>query len=229
VLNTDYLPGRQDAANLWVSSFFALHMASFGGAAVQWLYFVLGLAGAWLFYSGNLLWIESRRKRADRRTGAVPVQRLDTRLMASVTVGVCLGSVCGMSLMMVAAKGLHGHVADLNAWIKGLYYAAFFAAIAWSFLRGGAKAAVHLLWLAAAFTLAIPLTSLLGAVAPSTGLWAHTSAATLGVDATALAMALGFAWMAVVTHRRLGRGEADSAWALRRLRSGADSAAETQG
>ncbi|MFJ3460082.1 PepSY-associated TM helix domain-containing protein [Achromobacter spanius] len=229
VLNTDYLPGRQDAANLWVSSFFALHMASFGGAAVQWLYFVLGLAGAWLFYSGNLLWIESRRKRADRRSGAVPVQRLDTRVMASATVGVCLGSVCGMSLMMVAAKGLQGHVADLDAWIKGLYYAAFFAAIAWSFLRGGAAAAVHLLWLAAAFTLAIPLTSLLGALAPSTGLWAHTSPATLGVDATALAMALGFAWMAAVTHRRLVRGEADSAWALRHSRSGADSAAETRG
>jgi len=91
VLNRDYLPGGQDAPNLWVSSFFALHMASFGGAAVQWLYFLLGLAGAWLFYSGNLLWIETRRKRADRQTGEIPVQRLDTRLMASATVGVCLG------------------------------------------------------------------------------------------------------------------------------------------
>lgn len=213
VLSTDYLSGRQDAANLWVSSFFALHMASFGGAAVQWLYFLLGLAGAWLFYSGNLLWIESRRKRADRRTGAVPVQRLDTRLMASATVGVCLGSVCGISLMMIGAKGLHGHVGDLDAWLKGLYYAAFFAAIGWSFLRGGAAAAVHLLWLAAALALAIPATSLLGALIPASGLWAHTSPATLGVDATASVMGLGFAWMAAATRRRLARGEADSAWA----------------
>lgn len=219
VLSTDYLPGRQDAANLWVSSFFALHMASFGGAAVQWLYFVLGMAGAWLFYSGNLLWIESRCKRADRRTGDVPAQRLDTRLMASATVGVCLGSVCGMSLMMVAAKGLHGHVGDLDAWLKGLYYATFFAAIGWSFLRGGAAAAVHLLWLAAVLAFAIPAASLLGALIPASGLWAHTSAATLGVDATALAMGLGFAWMAAATGRRLARGEADSAWArVRTLR-----------
>ncbi|EHK67654.1 PepSY-associated TM helix domain-containing protein [Achromobacter arsenitoxydans] len=220
VVNTDYLPGRQDAANLWISSFFALHMASFGGAAVQWLYFLLGLAGAWLFYSGNLLWIETRRKRADRRTGELPVQRLDTRLMASATVGVCLGSVCGISLMMIAAKWLSGRVGDLNAWLQGLYYLAFFAGIAWSFLRGGAAGGVHLLWLASALTLAIPATSLLGAVYPASGLWAHTSPATLGVDATALALGLGYAWMAIATRRRLVRGAADSAWAPRALASG---------
>ncbi|MGS1109881.1 PepSY-associated TM helix domain-containing protein [Achromobacter anxifer] len=217
VLNRDYLPGGQDAPNLWVSSFFALHMASFGGAAVQWLYFLLGLAGAWLFYSGNLLWIETRRKRANRQTGEIPVQRLDTRLMASATVGVCLGSVCGISLMMVASKWLSGQVGDLNAWLRGLYYMAFFASLAWAFLRGGAAAGVHLLWVAAALTLAIPAASLVGGLFPASGLWAHTSAAALAVDATALAAGLGFAWMAKASARRIGRGDADSAWAPRRL------------
>ena len=217
VLNRDYLPGGQDAPNLWVSSFFALHMASFGGAAVQWLYFLLGLAGAWLFYSGNLLWIETRRKRANRQTGEIPVQRLDTRLMASATVGVCLGSVCGISLMMVASKWLSGQVGDLNAWLRGLYYMAFFASLAWAFLRGGAAAGVHLLWVAAVLTLAIPAASLVGGLFPASGLWAHTSAAALAVDATALAAGLGFAWMAKASARRIGRGDADSAWAPRRL------------
>lgn len=217
VLNSDYLPGKQDAPNLWISSFFALHMASFGGVAVQWLYFLLGLAGAWLFYSGNLLWIETRRKRADRKTGALPVQRLDTRLMASATVGVCLGCVCGISLMMIASKWLNGRVGDLNAWLQGLYYLAFFACVAWSFLRGGAKAGLDLLWLAAALTLAIPLTSLLGALFPGTGLWMHTSPATLAVDATALAGAAAFAWMGRATARRLALGAADSVWARKLL------------
>ncbi|MFF7057942.1 PepSY-associated TM helix domain-containing protein [Achromobacter spanius] len=220
VLNSDYLPGRQDAPNLWISSFFALHMASFGGVAVQWLYFLLGLAGAWLFYSGNLLWIETRRKRADRRTGALPVQRLDTRLMASATVGVCLGCVCGISLMMIASKWLNGRVGDLNAWLQGLYYLAFFACVAWSFLRGGAKAGLDLLWLAAALTLAIPLTSLLGGLLPRTGLWMHTSPAALAVDATALAAAAAFAWMARATKRRLALGAADSVWAPKPLAAG---------
>ncbi|WP_251879292.1 PepSY-associated TM helix domain-containing protein [Achromobacter sp. Marseille-Q4954] len=217
VLNRDYLPGGQDAPNLWISSFFALHMASFGGAAVQWLYFLLGLAGAWLFYSGNLLWIETRRKRANRQTGEIPVQRLDTRLMASATVGVCLGCVCGISLMMVASKWLSGYVGDLNAWLRALYYVAFFVSLAWAFLRGGAAAGVHLLWGAAALTLAIPATSLVGGLFPASGLWAHTSAAALAVDATALAAGLGFAWMAKASACRIGRGDADSAWAPRRL------------
>jgi len=224
IVNTDYLPGKQTTSNLWVSSFFALHMASFGGAAVQWLYFLLGLAGAWLFYSGNLLWIETRRKRADRKTGEPPRQRLDTRLMASATVGVCLGCVCGISLMVVASKWLHGRVGDLNAWLQGIYYLVFFACLAWSFLRGGARAGAHLLWLAAALTFAIPLTSLLGGLFPRTGVWAHTSAAALAVDATALAAAAGFAWMAKAAARRIGQGAMDSVWAPRRASASASAA-----
>ncbi|HRO60622.1 MAG TPA: PepSY-associated TM helix domain-containing protein, partial [Burkholderiaceae bacterium] len=73
LLSADYLSGGQDTPNLFISSFFALHMASFGGAAVPWLYFLLGLAGAWLFYSGNLLWVETRRK-ARRKGGKLPAQ-----------------------------------------------------------------------------------------------------------------------------------------------------------
>ena len=40
-----------------------LHFGEFGNAWVAWLYFLLGLGGAFLFWSGNLLWVESRRKR----------------------------------------------------------------------------------------------------------------------------------------------------------------------
>ncbi len=181
---SDFMPGMQDTPGLFVSSFFALHMASFGGVLVQWLYFLLGLAGAWLFYSGNLLWIESRRKKA-ACDSALPVQRRDTRLMASATTGICLGSVCGISLALVASKWLHGHAGDLAFALKLAYYLAFFWAVAWAFARGAARAGGELLWAAAVLTAAIPLTSLVGWLAPGTGAWAHGSAATLGVDLTA--------------------------------------------
>ena len=227
VTNSDFLPGHQSAPNLFVSSFFALHMASFGGTPVQWMYFLLGLAGAWLFYSGNLLWIESRRRRAPRQGNEVPVQRLDTRLMAAATAGVCLGCMCGISLTIVGGKWLHGHVINLNAWHQILYYAAFFASIAWAFLRGGARASVHLLWSAAALTLAIPVTTLLAWLIPSLGMWAHTSAATLGVDATAFVGALCFAWMARATSRRVRHGVSDSVWSARGATAQSASVAET--
>ena len=212
VMNTDYLPGRQSTANAIVGSFFALHFGTYGGTPVQWMYFLLGLAGAWLFYGGNLLWLETRRIKAARDGGTVPEQRRDVRGMAAATVGICLGCVCGISLTIVAGKWLHGRVADLNAWHQIVYYAVFFAAIAWSFLRSAARAAVDLLRLAAAATLAIPATTLLAWLLPSLGGWAHGSAPALGVDATALVASLAFAWLARSTAKRVNAGPVDSVW-----------------
>lgn len=214
LLSQDFMPGRQNTPNQWISSFFSLHMAAFGGTLVQWLYFLLGLAGAWLFYSGNLLWIETRRKRAAKDSPATP-QRRDTRWMAAATVGVCLGCVCGISLLLLASKWLHGRVDHPLAWLQALYYTAFFAALAWACWRGAARASVHLLVCAALLTLAIPLGSLLAWVWPGSLPWAHGSAATLGVDLTALAGGLGFAWMAKATARRVQHGPRDSVWAGR--------------
>ena len=116
---------------------------------------------------------------------------------------------------------------NLNAWHQILYYAAFFASIAWAFLRGGARASVHLLWSAAALTLAIPVTTLLAWLIPAMGMWAHTSAATLGVDATAFADALCFAWMARATSRRVRYGVSDSVWSARGATAQSASVAET--
>lgn len=213
IVNTDHLPGAQGIMALTLSSFFALHMAAFGGTLVQWMYFLLGLAGAWLFYSGNLLWIESRRRKAQHGDDAPPVQRLDARLMASATIGVCLGCVCGISLTIACSKWLYGRVDDLAAWHSILYYAMFFACIVWAFLRGGARASVHLLYLAAALALTIPLTTLLAWIVPAIGWWGHTTTASLGVDVTALFGAGCFAWMARATARRVRQGAADSVWA----------------
>ena len=178
-LNSDYLPGKQGTAALVISSFFALHMAAFGGSLVQWLYFLLGMAGAWLFYNGNLLWVENRRHQAARNQQGLPIQRRDARLLAAATVGVCLGCICGISLTIAAAKWLP-QSGSLLLWHQWLYYTLFFASIGWAFLYGAARAAIHLLWLASALTLAIPATTLLAALWPQLGLWAYGAAATLG-------------------------------------------------
>lgn len=217
IITTDFMPGQQSTPNLFVSSFFALHMAAFGGTAVLWLYFLLALAGAWLFYSGNLLWVESRRRNQTRNSSDLPVQRLDTRLLASATVGVCLGCVCGISLAIAGSKWLHAHVANINDWHPVLYYCTFFSAIAWAFWRGAARASVHLLWLASALTLAIPLTSVLAWWMPESGLWVNTSAASLGVDFTALMVAVLLAWMAKATTRRVQQGRPDSVWSAAKI------------
>lgn len=214
LVNDRARPSRQDPDRRASTTIFALHTGEYGGATITWAYFFLGFSGAWLFYSGNLLWIETRRKRA-RKGGAVEQSR-STRLLGSATVGVCLGCVAGISLTIVAAKWLHGRVADLNAWHAYIYYAVFLGSVTWAFAWGAARGAVHLLWLCAAFTGAIPLTTLLAWTFPVFGMWAHGSAATIGVDVVAFIGALCFAWMAIATARRIRNGPTDSIWSIRK-------------
>ncbi|CAO3437796.1 PepSY-associated TM helix domain-containing protein [Azospirillum doebereinerae] len=214
VVDTEYMPGHQGTWSSAVSAFFSLHFGSFGGGTVRWGYFFLGLAGAFLFYSGNLLWIESRRK-TERRHGGPVAQSRATALMAAGTVGVSLGCIAGLSLTIAAGKWLHGVVEDLNGWHDGVYHAVFLGACAWAFGRGAARAGVELLWATAAATAAIPATTLLAWLLPGLGLWVSDS---LGVDLVALVGALVFARMARASARRIRQGPVDSVWAGRRLR-----------
>ncbi|SEL22791.1 Uncharacterized iron-regulated membrane protein [Roseateles sp. YR242] len=211
VQNQDLLPGHQSATAATLTSFFTLHFATFGGDTVRWIYFVLGLAGAFLFYSGNLLWVESRRKSL-RRGQPAPVQARSTAIMAALTVGVCLGSVIGISATIVSAKALYGVVDHLPAWHMGAYYACFFGSIAWALWAGAGRAGVHLLRAASLTTLAIPLSSLVAAFWPSPTRWVHTSLAALGVDLVALVGAAIWWWLARVTARRVRHGRTDSVW-----------------
>ncbi|CAB3653560.1 hypothetical protein LMG24238_01277 [Paraburkholderia sediminicola] len=214
-LNTQFLPdgGNGSKWSASTSAFYALHFGSYGGAPVRWGYFVLGLAGAFLFYSGNLLWIESRRK-AMRRDGAPVTQRRSTFVMASLTVGVTLGCICGISLTLAAGKLLAGRVGDLHTWHIAIYYTVFVASIAWAMLRGAARASVELLALATCATAAIPLASLIGWFAPSSGLWFSADAGPLGVDIGAALGALCFAWMWRKTRQRIASDRTDSVWSL---------------
>ena len=176
--------------------------------------FLSGFVRRMAVFSGNLLWIETRRKKA--RKGAESKQSRSTRLLGSATVGVCLGCVAGLSLTIVGAKWLHGRVADLNHWHELISYVVFIGSVAWDFARGAARAAVRLLWLCAAATIAIPLTTLAALLFPALGMWAHGSAATIGVDVIAFIGALCFAWMAVAAQRRITTGPADSIWSIRK-------------
>lgn len=210
ITSTDFLPGHQDGWFATVTGFFTLHFGSFGGEPVRWGYFLLGLAGAFLFHSGNLLWIESRR-RMERRHGAV-TQKRSTRIMASLTVGVTAGCMAGISLSIAAAKWLPGRVDSPDAWHEGIYYAVFLAAIAWAFLRGAAQASAELLLACAAATLTIPVSSALSASGWISNGWNHGGTGWL-IDAVALLGGLLFVFLARRSHMRARRGRRDSVWA----------------
>lgn len=219
LVSKDLLPGQQTTANASISSFFALHMASFGGVMVRWMYFILAMAGAWLFYSGNLLWLESRRKKTAHNSTHIPEQRKDTRFMAALTIGISLGCVMGISLAMAITK-----VASLTATDSTLYLPAYYltlcAAIAWSFFRTAARAAIELLWACVLATLSIPLASLM--VSATSGQYGQG----WGVDLTAIVGSSLLCWLARSSQRRLNRGASDSVWSTTATRSRSESAGD---
>lgn len=211
ITDTTYMPGQNQGWAGVITSFFALHFGNFGGDFVRWLYFFMGLAGAFLFYSGNLLWIESRRRR-QKRNPVAPEQRRSTQWMAAATVGVCWGSVAGVASAMVAGKWLSAAFGDLTGVYMATYYTVFLAAVAWAFYIGAARGLVHLLWLCAVTCLAIPATGVLALLLPDSALWLHLRAETLAVEGVALVTGLTFIYAARRTARRVYDGDADSVW-----------------
>jgi uncharacterized iron-regulated membrane protein len=209
VMSKDYLPGHQEPIIATVTGFFALHFGNFGGVPVRWGYFFLGLAGAFLFYSGNLLWIESRRKKA-RKTQTDPVQPLKTKVLGALTVGVSLGCIAGISVTIAAAKVLPSFTSDIAPLHSWIYYLTFLGAVGWAFLRGTARGAVELQLFAAACTLAIPCVSLASFIIPGFG-WTSEGGGFL-IELTALAGAAGLLVSAHRTRIRVRRSPSDSIW-----------------
>lgn len=196
-----------DANGIAYASLFGLHFGSFGGGIVKWMYFVLGLAGAFLFYSGNLLWIESRRKR--RRIE----QPARTRWMARATVGVCIGTCLGVSAAFLALALANGH-GDADMIQKTAAYGAFALACLWTLLRPVPHAARDLLWATAAITALAAIVDLIRNVDAWMQPWTPLHGVVLGVDITGLALAAGFALLARASWRRARHSDANSLWAL---------------
>nr|WP_086491014.1 PepSY-associated TM helix domain-containing protein [Novosphingobium panipatense] len=202
---TDYMPGMQDGWSATITSFFALHFGNFGGNAIRWSYFLLGLAGAFLFYTGNLLWVESRRKK-ERKAGAVEQTRA-TKILGALTVGVPLGCIAGISLTLAAAK-LLGASASYGLH-SAIYYAVFLGATAWALSRGAARSGAELTLFAALSMLAIPVSSLLAG-----SRWFDTASLVL-VDTAALALAAMLFLAARTAKKRARQGPRDSVWSHR--------------
>ena len=157
-------------------AFAALHFGNYGGYPLRWLYFVLALAGAVLFYTGNLLWL-GKRARGERR---------DVRLLAALTVGTSCGAICGMAMMLLTARFQPQLPLTAQALAHTSYYLPFLAANIYALWRGAATARVTLLHACIVLLCAIPATTGL-AVA---GWLPFAPRLLLPVDATALLLAL---------------------------------------
>ena len=207
VMAYDYMPGHQQGYLAAITSFFALHFGNFGGNPIRWAYFALGLGGAFLFYSGNIMWIETRRRK--QRKGNPVEQRRDTRILGALTVGVSLGCVVGISLTVAAAKLLPALAGDAVVEPAYVYYPALVLSLALAFTLGPARGAVALLAIAAAAFLTIPGASLVSSLLQNGWNYGGTS---LVVDGIAVLGSVAALAMMVRTLRRIRSAPEDSIW-----------------
>lgn len=197
----------EDVFTPLITSFFSLHFGGYGGDLGRWLYFIMGLLGAFLFYSGNLLWLEKRRQKQ-------ALQTKSNRFMASLTIGVCLGSVLAVATTLLVSKWLYLIDVQTNNHYVICYYVVFFAALIYAFTCGAAKSAINLLSIMSLVCLFIPLTTIVTLVMPSIGLWETKQVASIMVELVAFVFAGAFYYAACKTKNRAYYGERDSIWAL---------------
>ncbi|MHC1479571.1 PepSY-associated TM helix domain-containing protein [Frateuria aurantia] len=196
--------------NNLTSAMYGLHFANYGGRAVQWLYFALGLGGAFLFYSGNLLWLESRRKRRHQQ------QPRRVRFMARATLGVCLGSCLGISVCFAATglSGVLGHSPGSIA--QTSFFATLLAACMFASFRP-VPAVSYALCMAtgwvSALTGALHLLYSLPRLGSNPG---PAPVSVLMVDLVGLALGVGFFGLARASRRRGLHGDPHSIWAVQR-------------
>jgi uncharacterized iron-regulated membrane protein len=184
------------------SAMYGLHFGSYGGLAVRWIYFVLGLAGAVLTFTGNLLWIEARRKRQSAE------QPLSTRNISRATVAICIGSCMAIAASFDAALLFPSISAST------IFLIMLASAVAWSLARAPIVAARDLLFATAVCCFGVPLlNSLLTpdnlVLSVMRGDWGLA-----GIDLGGLAFGAVFALATMLTHRRGYRGDPFSVWAV---------------
>ena len=192
-----------------IRSMFSLHFGNYGGDFTRWLYFIFGIAGAFLFYSGNILWIESRIKRQKNPEKLPPKQRKDVQFIANLTIGACLG--CILAVVVAMAIGRWSSLANLgldsmNHLLVYSYYLIFILCLIYSFAIGAAKALPQFLCsIAIILTLLAPVSFILSLLNQTTmPLW--------WIDLIAIIFALVFFRFYQQTKARQKHAEVGSIW-----------------
>lgn len=205
---------QTDAGNKLINAMFSLHFGSFGGDTVRWIYFIFGMGGAFLFYSGNILWIETRAKKQKRAQDPIPTQRKDVTFFANLTIGTCLGCILAITGTLLFSRWFYAilDISSMNHFFMYSYYSIFLICTAYAFVIGYAKALPHLLAAIAISLALIPLTSLFAFLIPHTGVWLHHNMV-IWIDIIAFCTALMFMRFYQQAQDRAKIASAGSLWA----------------
>ena len=137
----------------------ALHMGSYGGVTVKWLYFILGATGAAMMGSGAILFMLKRRVRSGAEFGAATARAYRWIEAANVAAiaGLALACVAYLWANRLIPLGI-GQRAD---WEVRAFFVVWALAAAHALLRAPARAWIEQLAALAALGLLLPLLNLL--------------------------------------------------------------------
>ncbi len=204
-------PGAQNNWEATLAAIFALHFGSYGGLPVRFAYAVMGVLGAVLFYTGNLLWIESRLRK-DRQARGALAQPRHVRVVAALTVGLCLGALIGLPLGLVAMRWQDAMQVGSHAIGIALFNAALGGATVLALIKGAGWAGYRLALAAALASLLVPATGLLGVLLPDVSVAKPYLADYLWIDGFGLLAGIVLLWLWRRALRRARAGAVQSVW-----------------
>jgi uncharacterized iron-regulated membrane protein len=177
-----------------------LHMAQFGGNAVRWLYFLMGIAGCVMLAGGMQVWV---RKRAARIQAAPLLSGYS--LVMVLNVAVVAGMPFAIAAMLLANRLLPVGMAERAQAEIAVFCLAWAAAPLWAAIRWRQRSAWRDLFAATATVLiALPvLNFLLTDSSHLSASLANGNTVIAAIDAMLLIAGLAFALMARRCHMRL--------------------------
>ncbi|MGJ7904492.1 PepSY-associated TM helix domain-containing protein [Lysobacter sp. 1R34A] len=170
-----------------------LHMAQWGGSALRWLYFVLGLAGCVMIASGMQVWVNKRARKV-AEAGAWS----GYGLVQALNLGVVGGMPLASAAMLIANRLIPAATAERASWEIGVFCAVWIVASLYAAIPAvRSRGWGHFFALNAIAFALIPLVNL--TTAPQSHLFATIARgdwALASVDLTALVLSVAFAWLA---------------------------------
>lgn len=196
-------PGQRSFNHAILSPVYSLHFGDYGGALVRILYFILGLLGALLFFSGNILWCERRTDRHGPSLSAAVLLRL--------TLGVTLGCVAGIAMSFMASKAaIHSPWASsVTLAEKGAFLATLAAALVTAFRLPPLDHARFWLRLGVFLYLAVPMVQ---GLTEGAGSWRDPGV--LVVNAAMVSVAISLALVEILRVRRRRQAGTHPLWEL---------------
>jgi len=177
-----------------------LHMAKFGGLAVQWLYFLCGLAGAAMMGTGAVLFMVKRRARHGGEFGdaTARVYRLIEGLNVAALAGLaiaCIGYFWANRLLPVALE-------NRAAWELRGFFLIWALTLAHAWISAPRRAWIAQLTLLSALCLLLPLLSFVTVGDHPYAQIARGDWESAGVELSALAFGVLSGWAALHLWKR---------------------------